>query len=608
MKPVLISLALMLFFIVIVPVNTMAQNYDQELAAQYMSAREYDKAAILYEQLYEKYRYRSYLTNYIKCLSELKEFDKAEKFLKKEIKRNESDVSLVAELGLVYLTKGNQKDAADQFERAVKMAVVNRSQTINTANFFISNRMFEYAENLYLSAATQQKQNYDFELANLYYFQRDYQRMTNKFLDLLFDFPEHMANVQNRFQFIMAGNDENDLNEMLEISLLQRIQKSPQKTVYADLLIWQYSQTGRYREAYDQIVSLDKKTGNSGIRLIEFGQMLTENDEFDLALTSFDYVIQLSASNPNYQFAQIEYLNTLYQKVISTATRTHEEVVTLEKMLEESLRTTRTKHAFRLVYALANIKAFYLGKITEAGEFLNTIITEQKLSADEISQLKLLYGDILLLDENPWDATLVYAQVEKANANNPYGHEARLRKARLAYYTGQFEWAQAQLDILKAGTSRLIANDAFELSLFIVENSALDTSYTALEMFARADLYIYKHMEQKALLTLDSIVKAFPSHDLVDDVYYRKAGIYESLGQIQTAIEYYSKIVELYAWDILADNALYRMARLYDFSLKNKERAMEAYKKLLTDHPSSIYTVEARKRFRFLRGDRLNDE
>lgn len=220
----------------------------------------------------------------------------------------------------------------------------------------------------------------------------------------------------------------------------------------------------------------------------------------------------------------------------------------------------------------------------------------------------MLYGDILLFDNNPWDATLVYAQVEKANSNNPYGHEARFRKAKLAYYTGQFQWAQAQLDILKAGTSRLIANDAFELSLFISDNSALDTTYQALSMFARSDLFRYKHQENQALLTLDSIPVLFPGHELIDDVFFRKGNIYESLGRYEEAVVAYQSVAKTYAFDILGDNALYRLAQLYDYTLKDKNKAMESYRQLMTDYPSSIYTVEARKRFRFLRGDRLNDD
>ncbi|MBP7463894.1 MAG: tetratricopeptide repeat protein, partial [Bacteroidales bacterium] len=212
----LLILVVVFTAVVLSPRTAMAQTYDQELAAQYMNAREFDKAAILWEQLYDKYRYRQYLTNYLKCLSELKEFEKAEKFIKKEVKRNENDPSLLVELGLVYVAMGNTQDADAQFNKAIKLSAVSKAQTINTANYFLTNRMFDYAEVLYTTAAAQQKVNFDFELANLYYFQRNYQRMTEKFLDLLFEFPDYLNSVESRYQYIMASSTEDDLNQLLE--------------------------------------------------------------------------------------------------------------------------------------------------------------------------------------------------------------------------------------------------------------------------------------------------------------------------------------------------------------------------------------------------------
>jgi outer membrane protein assembly factor BamD (BamD/ComL family) len=40
--------------------------------------------------------------------------------------------------------------------------------------------------------------------------------------------------------------------------------------------------------------------------------------------------------------------------------------------------------------------------------------------------------------------------------------------------------------------------------------------------------------------------------------------------------------------------------------LNNKEKAMELYQQLLMDYPGSLFTTEARKRFRQLRGDYNN--
>ncbi|MFH2094944.1 MAG: tetratricopeptide repeat protein, partial [Bacteroidota bacterium] len=206
---------------------------------------------------------------------------------------------------------------------------------------------------------------------------------------------------------------------------------------------------------------------------------------------------------------------------------------------------------------------------------------------------------------DPWEATLYYAQVEKANENNPTGHEAKFRKAKLAYYTGEFKWAQAQLDVLKASTSKLIANDAFELASLINDNTALDTTEAPLRLFSRADLLLYRNQDSLAVLTLDSIGILYPKHSLADEILYRKANICMKHQDYEQAAVYYREVIEGYSYDILADNSLFRLAGLYETKLDDMEKAKELYQRLITEFPGSIYVVDARKRFRILRGDKL---
>lgn len=230
-------------------------------------------------------------------------------------------------------------------------------------------------------------------------------------------------------------------------------------------------------------------------------------------------------------------------------------------------------------------------------------MTRINLTPDVEAELSMLKGDIYLLNDNPWDATLVYAKVEELNKENPYGSEAKFRKAKLAYYTGQFEWAKAQLDVLKASTSKFIANDAMEMSLLITENTSEDSLQTALSLFARSDLLQFKHDYAQALIVLDSVLSDFPTDELIDDVLYRKGLINEALGNYEEAIDYYNRIVTDHSWGILADNALIRIGRIYQNELKDKEAAQQTYTQFLLQHKSSIFTSEARNSLRELRGD-----
>jgi tetratricopeptide (TPR) repeat protein len=199
-----------------------------------------------------------------------------------------------------------------------------------------------------------------------------------------------------------------------------------------------------------------------------------------------------------------------------------------------------------------------------------------------------------------WDAVITYSQVIESAKNNPAGDEVKFKKARLGYLMGNFKWAKAQLDVLKASTSKLIANDAMELALFISENMQDDSLGAPLQMFARADLHLFRNHLPQALSVLDSVSKTFPDNSLVDDVYYRKSAILQKEGRYEEAAAMLSSIVKDYSWEMLADDALFQLAGIRENELNQKQEAMELYKKILTDYPSSVYVVDARSAYRRL--------
>jgi len=205
-----------------------------------------------------------------------------------------------------------------------------------------------------------------------------------------------------------------------------------------------------------------------------------------------------------------------------------------------------------------------------------------------------------------WDASLLYSQAEKLMKTDDIGRMAKLKNAKLAYYTGEFEWAQAQLNVLKAATSDLISNDALYLAMLISDNSFMDTTYAALRTFARADLFIYQNEIDSAVTALDSIEQHHAGHSLQDDILLKKGEIAEKRREYAKAVEYYHRIWKEHGHDLLGDDAVYRMAKLHEDRLNQPDKAMEYYQILLLDHPGSLFTVEARKRFRALRGDLLN--
>jgi len=187
------------------------------------------------------------------------------------------------------------------------------------------------------------------------------------------------------------------------------------------------------------------------------------------------------------------------------------------------------------------------------------------------------------------------------NKGNLFGDFAKLKKAKLAYYAQNFRWAKAQFDALKESTSKPVANDALFYSLMIDENTEGDSLQQAMKLYSQADLYVFRQKKDSASALIDTLLKKFPGHQITDEAYYLKAKIFVSEKKYTEAERYYKKIITEYAYDILADRAMFDLGLMYEQKLNDKEQAAEFYKRLMLEHPDSIFVTEARRRFRKIR-------
>ena len=278
-----------------------------------------------------------------------------------------------------------------------------------------------------------------------------------------------------------------------------------------------------------------------------------------------------------------------------------EDIAALESAYLKTLKDLGERpEAVSTMRGYAELLAFQLDQADQAEELLDRAMEIPRISADERARCKMGLGDIYILQGDVWNAALLYGQVATDFKDSPLGHEAKLRAAKAYYYTGNFDWSKAQLDVLKTATSKLIANDAIQLSVLISDNLGMDTSTEALTLFAQADLWYYQHNYDSALFQLHQLIYSFPNHlSLLDEAYFLEAKIYSEKQQWQQAIDRFQKAIDYN--DLLVDDALLQMGRIYEEVLGDSSKAMASYERILLEFESSIYSAEARKRYRALK-------
>lgn len=582
----------------------------EELAAQFFINKEYDKAADLYEELYNKSPDKYYYNYLINCYLILAEFKKAEKVIAKQIKRFEGDPAYLVDLGFIYKKEGEAEKSTKIWTDVITLPkLAGKQYYIDLANAFLIRELPDWSLKSLTEGRTRTKGIYTFraEMAEVYGILGQTENMFTEWVLWVSEEPEKRNDVKNEFSDALATDADGSKALVLKSTLLNLIQNNPDNSVAAELLIWLLMQTKDYDGAIFQAKALDKRLREDGYRLFDIGDIATNAENYDAAIKAYQYVVDKGERFGNYINAKLSLLNARYKKITTQNNYTTTDLAAIETDYKTALNDLGLNVTTAdLVLNLAHIQAFYLNKTDTAQALLEKTIALPNLRDRSQAMLKLELGDIMLLKGEVWDASLLYSQVEKAYKNDVIGQEAKFRNAKLYYYKADFGWSKAQLDVLKAATSKFIANDAMDLSLFISNNTGLDSIFTPLEMFARADLFYFQNRFGDCLMVLDSIADTFKEHEISDDILYRKANIAYRKGNFASAVVYYNDIVEQYGGDILGDDALFKLASIYQFNLGDNPKAMEQYEKLMKDYPGSIYVVEARKRFRKLRGDNVN--
>jgi tetratricopeptide (TPR) repeat protein len=582
---------------------------EEQLAAQYFQNKEYEKAAYHYEKLFDKNPIDRYYQNLLTCWIETENFSKAEKLIKKQQKRNPYAQTYTVDLGYVYKREGKKEEAKKVWDKAINDLSPNQNQIFELANAFINRKEIDYA------LATYQKgrkilnglYTFHFEIADIYAQKGDYTAMINEYLDILLINEAYIQQVQNALLRIYQSAPEEKKNDVLKTELLRKIQKYPDKKIFYEMLIWIMMQEQDFNGALVQCIALDKRLKEDGARVFSLAHMAAQNKQYEAAVKGYQYLIDKGKENYYYSSAKIELLHVNFKKITEQAKYKKEELNALEKNYVETLNELgKNANTASLMRDLAHLYAFYLHQTDKAIAVLDEVIAMGRISPQIKAESKIDLADILLFENDIWEASLLYSQVEKDFKHDELGDKAKFRNARLSFFVGDFKWALSQLDVLKGSTSKLIANDAMQLALLISDNTTIDTNEVPLQIYARAELLSFQNKLDDALKTLDTINMYFAGHSLADDVLMSKARIYEKKQDFVKAFEMYENIYLGFADDIYGDDALFRMAEIQQYNFNNEEKARELYQKILTEFPDSIYVVESRKRIRQIRGDNVN--
>ena len=596
---------LLCFSFILAAYTSYAQS-DRELSSEYFRAGDCEKATFYAEKALKDQFSKDLLVKYTDCLIKEQRWADAETFFKKQIAKDQANQPFYNfQWGRMLTAQKKGAEAGRKFESALQ--AVNQRPDLY-AQFIEDFRKIgepDYAKKIVLTARESQKNIHLFrlELAGIY---REAGETENMIRELI-SYGSMIRNpeiVQNMLQDFLKEEKDGDI---LEKVLYENIQRNPNEVFYSELLIWHQVQKKDFYKAFMQERSLDKRLKNNGLRIIELSRLSLQNEDYANTLRMYEYLLKEYPKTELYPYVRRMTIFVREQQTRRSYPVDKEEVKKLIKDYESLLSEVGINiNSLEALRNMALLYAFYLDDRQKSIALLNRAIESAGKEIAFADKCKLDLGDIYILENDPWEASLTYSQVEKSQKDNVLGYEAKLRNAKLYYYKGEFELAKSVLNVLKKATSREIANDASALSLLILDNTGLDSSEDAMKAYAAVELQLFQHHYNEAVDSLQSLYARYQDHSLADEILWLQASTFIRLDRNEEAEKSLLKIIETFHYDILADNAMYQLAQLYETKLKKKEEALRYYQELMEKYPASIFVADARKRYRRLRGDTIN--
>jgi len=580
-------------------------NRQISLAFEYYNLGERDKAFEIFERLAQSQENIPFIHDkYLELLLANNREEQAEKYLNTQVKLQPNNFMIWIDLGTFYTRQGKEIETNELFADLVEKVKEDPNQTRFVATYLYNANFSTWAIDTYLKVRNYQENPllFSLDLATLYRLTNQKEKMIEEYFKFLESSPNNINLVKDQLQ--SALTEEDDLPDF-RVWLIKKVQLEPNNPQIQEMLVWVNVQMRDFNQAFVQARAYDQRFPEDNSKIYETGLIAYQNRDFKQAERFFQYFVDAFPERQNYLMSRLYLMRAKEEQVRSTYPVPQAQLQSLMDDYNLLIKQIGYNNiSFEAMINKSALHAQYLNQLDSAVYFLNLVINDQRASGGIVAKAKLQLGDVFVLQEQPWESALLYAQVEKARKNESMGFEAKLRNARLSYYRGDFELAKGHLDVLKEATSREIANDALELSRRIKDNMDADSTYEALNIYARADLHYFMNRKEEALQRLEEITLRFPNHPLEDDVRELRARIFVENGQFEQALQELNVIIEEFGTEVLADDALFQKGKIYEEQLGEPSKAMEVYQLLLKEYPASFYGEEARLRFRKLRGDR----
>ena len=590
-----------------VPLKAQAVDLSARLrlAQSLEQSSEWELAAAAYEELLRLEPSNAiFFDGLRRSYTELKQFDKATALVQNRLRMFPGDGVLLSYLGGLYCSLGDSVRADSAWNAVIAVNPQNIALYRLVASQQVEHRLYDDAIRTFRQAqsATGMSLAFSEDLATLYSAMQEYGEATREYIRQLRANPEQLPFVESRIASFTARTE--GVRDALAATRSE-VTNDDQNLALRGLLAWLLVEARQYGDALEEYRTIDNLRKANGAEVYSFCETLLREKAYAVAAKGFGEICEARrnpAILPRARFG----LARASEELASTdslqpagQSPTYRNVVSLYESVARDYPGTDVA-----VQAWFRVGVIEFDKLSEFQPALDAfhLVRSSSPASPLASEATLATAEIRLA-QNDLDGARRENESLLTQPVAAYRDRAMFHIAELDYFQARFDSAVAELRQLSKNLTADLSDDALTLEYFIRENLA--SAPGALAAYASADLLMRQRKYSEALVRFRDTEQAYAGSLLVDDAAMKEGELQTLLGKPMDALASYRRIVNEMPQSIVKDKAQFRIGMVYETTLHDAPKAIEAYEELLAKYPTSLHAEEARRRVRMLRGDSI---
>ncbi|MCX6174869.1 MAG: tetratricopeptide repeat protein [Ignavibacteriales bacterium] len=576
------------------------------IAQTYEQAGQFDKAEIIYRELVEIQPMNNvFFESLNKIFISKKKYNESIKLLLQKINQVPNDYNLYGLLGSTYFIMDQSEKAFESWEKGI---AINPSSYIGyrvIANYAIENRAYEKAIDVLKRGKkiSGDPIMFSMDLANIYAANFKFSDAAIEFCSLIEAHPEQIQSAKARISSYLnrPGAAEQTIRAVKDYS------ESKSQIELFDLLTFVYQSTDDYKDAFENVIEIEKKYKVNGTYVFIFAQEAYRNKQYNWASEAYNFITKNYLNSPYYQISKIGYARTLEasldQKFFERNDSwkpfiKHEPLFTDEykkiiNAYEEFIITTPGNAVnIEALFRIAEIYRTRIFDYQKADSFYKKL-SQISPNTNYGVQSLIAQGEIAI-QRDGLDIAKVYFQKalssQRIDSNDL--SETNFYLARIEFWKDNFSKSIGLFREVSKNLSADFANDAIELSSII---STTKKDSLNLTLYAHADLLAIQNKHKQAAIefkTLSDRPNLFVLNDFAK-IYFAEMLLAEN--DLLSAIKIFEEITKDGNNSIFGEKATFLLAQCYQYGTKDLQKATQIYQKLLETFPNSLYFDRARE-------------